>query len=130
VQQTEEYYSSAGSEPVPGAARSPLEEVSTQELMLLPPGPMRPRWMRTRFPVDMEERWPSIPRPRTKTWKRRRRWRCCEWGTDGLGKYFSLCTAHSSAPHTQKGNIETRPKRPRDPDLSGESTGSGRKGKV
>jgi hypothetical protein len=55
VQQTEQYYSSAGSEPVPGAARSPLEEVATEELMALPPSPVRPRWMRTRFPVDPEE---------------------------------------------------------------------------
>jgi hypothetical protein len=55
VQQTEEYYSSAGSEPVRGAARSPLEEVSSEELLAFPPSPARPRWMRTRFPVDMEE---------------------------------------------------------------------------
>jgi hypothetical protein len=55
VQQTEEHYSSAGSEPVPGAARSPLEEVSPEELRAFPPSPARPRWMRTRYPVFMEE---------------------------------------------------------------------------
>ena len=54
MQQTEEHYSSASSELVPGAARSPLEEVSSEELMAFPPSPARPSWMRTRFPVDMD----------------------------------------------------------------------------
>ena len=55
MERTEDYYSSASSEAVPGAARSPLEEVSTEELLAFPPSPARPPWMRTRFPVDMDE---------------------------------------------------------------------------
>lgn len=49
-----EDYGSGASEPVDGAPRS-LEEVTTAELMALPPTSARPEWMVTRFPVDMEE---------------------------------------------------------------------------
>jgi hypothetical protein len=55
VQQTEEYYSSGGSNLVPGAARSPLADVSVEELIRrLPPSPSRPLQV-TRFQFSMEE---------------------------------------------------------------------------
>lgn len=49
-----EDYESGASVLVTGASRS-LEEVTTAELMVLPPAPVRPSWMLTRFPVPMEE---------------------------------------------------------------------------
>src|SRR5262245_47122588 len=48
------YEGSGGSEPITGATRS-LEEVTPAEFMAAQVNPGRPSWMKTRYPVSMEE---------------------------------------------------------------------------
>src|SRR5262245_14705151 len=48
------FFFGAPSSPIQGASRE-MSELTTEELLALPPDASRPEWMTTRFPVDMDE---------------------------------------------------------------------------
>jgi hypothetical protein len=50
----QDYFDGAPSLPIQGASRE-MSDLTTEELLALPPDASRPEWMVTRFPVDMEE---------------------------------------------------------------------------
>src|SRR5262249_38645500 len=48
------FYDSGVSQPVTGAARS-FGDITVAEALRFPPSPARPTWMKSRFPVSLEE---------------------------------------------------------------------------
>lgn len=83
-----EDYSSGGSDPVAGAARSPATDLTAEEMMSFVPNPARPYWMVTRFPVSMEEYGGVSPLggggPGSRGAAAGRAWG--SWGRDGRGR--------------------------------------------